>query len=130
MSIRMQRKLLVPTADMSRTSLTPEKTKTTDDKNLEESWDADDESKNTVEVPFVGLLTVNDVNDNVVGARHIQGEVVEAKSSEAGHDHAKLSGARHDVAKSVKDKRDESRRTSGARLSGEEISLVKREGEL
>ena len=130
MSIRMQRKLLVPTADMSRTSLTPEKTKTTDDKNLEESWDADDESKNTVEVPFVGLLTVNDVNDNVVEARHIQGEVVEAKSSEAGHDHAKLSGARHDVAKSVKDKRDESRRTSGARLSGEEISLVKREGEL
>ena len=129
----MQRKLLVPTADMSRTSLTPEKTKNTDDKNLEESWDDDDddESKNTVEVPFVGLLTVNDVNDNVVEARHIQGEVVEAKSSEAGHDHdAKLSGARHDVAKSVKDKRDESRRTSGARLSGEEISLVKREGEL
>ena len=126
----MQRKLLVPTADMARTSLTPEKTKTMDDKNLEESWD-DDESKNTVEVPFVGLLTVNDVNDNVVEARHIQGEVVEAKSSEAGHDHdAKLSGARHDVAKHVKDKRDESRRTSGARLSGEEISLVKREGEL
>ena len=127
----MQRKLLVPTADMSRTSLTPEKMKTMDDKNLEESWDDDDESKNTVEVPFVGLLTVNDVNDNVVEARHIQGEVVEAKSSEAGHDHdAKLSGARHDVAKHVKDKRDESRRTSGARLSGEEISLVKREGEL
>ena len=128
----MQRKLLVPTADMARTSLTPEKTKTMDDKNLGESWDDDDdESKNTVEVPFVGLLTVNDVNDNVVEARHIQGEVVEAKSSEAGHDHdAKLSGARHDVAKHVKDKRDESRRTSGARLSGEEISLVKREGEL